>query len=108
MSTVNVPLDWDAIIGTLGPKGRLHIVGAVLEPIPVGAFPLIMQQREISGSPVGSPPTTARMLAFCARHGIAPTIEKFPLSRVNDALDHLRSGKARYRVVLENDFAPAR
>ena len=108
MSTVNVPLDWEAIIGTLGPKGRLHIVGAVLEPIPVSAFSLIMQQREISGSPVGSPPTTARMLAFCARHGIAPTIEKFPMSRVNDALDHLRAGKARYRVVLENDFAPAR
>jgi D-arabinose 1-dehydrogenase-like Zn-dependent alcohol dehydrogenase len=25
----------------------------------------------------------------------------FQMSRVNDALDHLRSGKARYRIVLE-------
>jgi NADPH:quinone reductase-like Zn-dependent oxidoreductase len=35
ISTVNVKLDWDAMIGTLAPNGRLHIVGAVLEPIPV-------------------------------------------------------------------------
>ena len=45
------------------------------------------------------------MLAFSARHGIAPTTESFPMSRVNDALEHLRSGKARYRVVLVNDLA---
>ncbi|MDO8540001.1 MAG: NAD(P)-dependent alcohol dehydrogenase [Opitutaceae bacterium] len=105
--TVNVTLDWAGLIGTLAPKGRLHLVGAVLEPIPVSAFSLMMQQRSLSGSPVASPPTMARMVAFCARHKIAPVIEKFPLSRVNDAIKHLRDGKARYRIVLENDFAPA-
>jgi alcohol/geraniol dehydrogenase (NADP+) len=45
------------------------------------------------------------MMDFCARHGIAPQVEHFPMSQVNDALDHLRSGKARYRVVLDADFA---
>ncbi len=102
--TVNVPLDWPVIINALAPKGRLHVVGAVLEPIPVSAFSLIMGQKSISGSPVGSPSTIARMLEFCARHGIAPMVEKFPLSRVNEALEHLRAGKARYRIVLENDI----
>src|SRR5882672_10966812 len=43
ISTVNVRLDWDALIGTLAPNGRLHVVGAVLEPIPVTAFSLIFQ-----------------------------------------------------------------
>ena len=105
ISTVNVPLEWEAIIDTLAPRGRLHVVGAVLEPIPVAAFSLIMAQRSISGSPVGSPATIATMLEFCARHEIAPVIETFPLSRVNDALQHLRDGKARYRIVLENDLA---
>jgi uncharacterized zinc-type alcohol dehydrogenase-like protein len=47
----------------------------------------------------------ARLLGFAARHGIEPVTEIMPLSRVNDALDHLRSGKARYRVVLRNDLA---
>ena len=44
------------------------------------------------------------MLDFCARHGIAPVTESFPMSRVNDAVKRLRAGKARYRIVLENDF----
>lgn len=102
--TANATLDWPVIINALAPKGRLHVVGAVLEPIPVSVFSLLTGQKSISGSPLGSPATTADMLAFCARHGIAPIVEKFPLSRVNDALDHLRAGKARYRLVLENDI----
>jgi uncharacterized zinc-type alcohol dehydrogenase-like protein len=102
--TANVTLPWELYLGALAPKGRLHFVGAVLEPVPVAAFSLIFGQKSMSGSPVGSPATTARMIAFCARHAIAPIIEKFPLSRVNDALDRLRSGRARYRVVLENDL----
>jgi uncharacterized zinc-type alcohol dehydrogenase-like protein len=103
--TANVTLPWDLYLSALAPKGRLHFVGAVLEPVPVAAFSLIFGQKSMSGSPVGSPATTARMIAFCARHAIAPIIEKFPLSRVNDALDRLRSGRARYRVVLENDLS---
>ena len=102
--TVNVPLDWNAVLATLGPKGRLHFVGAVLEPVAVKPFALIGGQKSVSGSPIGSPATVAQMLAFCARHGIAPQVERFPMSRVNDALDHLRAGKARYRIVLDADF----
>jgi uncharacterized zinc-type alcohol dehydrogenase-like protein len=45
------------------------------------------------------------MLDFCARHRIEPVTETFPLSRINEAMAHLRAGKARYRVVLENDLA---
>jgi uncharacterized zinc-type alcohol dehydrogenase-like protein len=44
------------------------------------------------------------MLDFCNRHAIEPIVEEFPFSRVNDALSHLESGKARYRIVLQNDF----
>lgn len=102
--TVNVTLDWAALINTLAPKGTLHVVGAVDQPIPVQAFQLIMGQRSISGSPTGSPATIARMLGFAARHRIAPQVEHFPMSRVNDALARLESGKARYRVVLDADF----
>jgi len=104
LSTVNVPLDWNSYIGALAPKGRLHTVGAVLEPIPVPAFSMIMAQRSLSGSPLGSPATTRDMIGFCARHAIAPVTELFPMSKGNDALEHLRAGKARYRIVLQADF----
>ncbi|HPQ40123.1 MAG TPA: NAD(P)-dependent alcohol dehydrogenase [bacterium] len=100
ISTVNVKLDWNAYVSTLKPRGRLHFVGAVLEPLDLGVFPLIMGQRSISGSPVGSPGNIATMLEFAARHEIRPVIEEFPFTRINDAMDRLRSGKARYRIVL--------
>jgi len=102
--TSNVTLDWNALLAALAPRGRLHVVGAVLEPIPVPAFALIGGRKSLSGSPLGSPSVAAQMLEFCARHRILPQVEMFPMSRINDALAHLRAGKARYRVVLENDF----
>ena len=104
LCTVNVSLNWDAVLATLSAKGKLHIVGAVLEPIPVAAFPLLAGQKSISGSPLASPATIKKMLEFCARHEIAPVIEEFPMSEANKAIEHLRSGKARYRVVLKNDL----
>jgi uncharacterized zinc-type alcohol dehydrogenase-like protein len=99
--TVNVPLDWAAMTATLRPKGRMHIVGAVLEPIPVNSMDVIMTQRSISGSPNGSPVIMQTMLEFAARHGISPQTEHFPMDQVNDALAHLQAGKARYRIVLD-------
>jgi alcohol/geraniol dehydrogenase (NADP+) len=104
ISTVNVTLDWDAIIGTLAPNGRLHVVGAVLEPIPVSVFSLILGQRSVSGSPAGSPSSIAEMLSFAARHRVAPQTERFPMRHINEAFARLQSGKARYRIVLDADF----
>jgi uncharacterized zinc-type alcohol dehydrogenase-like protein len=104
ISTVNVKLDWDAIIGTLAPNGRLHVVGVVLEPIPVAAVSLILQQRSVSGSPTGSPVAIATMLDFASRHHIVPQTEHFPMSKINEAFARLESGKARYRIVLDADF----
>jgi uncharacterized zinc-type alcohol dehydrogenase-like protein len=90
------------MLGTLRPKGRMHIVGAVLEPIPVGSMDIIMPQRSISGSPNGSPVTMQTMLDFAARHGISPQTEHFQMEKVNEALAHLDAGNARYRIVLDN------
>jgi uncharacterized zinc-type alcohol dehydrogenase-like protein len=99
--TANASLDWPAMLGTLKPKGRMHVVGGVLEPMPIPAFALIMGQKSVSGSPTGSPTMIAAMLDFAARHKIAPQVEHFPMSRVNDALAHLEAGKARYRIILD-------
>jgi uncharacterized zinc-type alcohol dehydrogenase-like protein len=104
ISTVNVKLDWDALIGTLAPNGRLHVVGVALEPIPVAALSLILQQRSVSGSPTGSPVTIQTMLDFASRHNIAPQTEHFPMGKINEAFARLASGKARYRIVLDADF----
>ncbi len=99
--TVNVPLDWPAMMATLAPKGRMHMVGAVLKPMPIMAFDLIGGEKSVSGSPTGAPVTMADMLEFAARHGVKPHVERFALDKVNDALTRLKEGAVRYRVVLD-------
>lgn len=103
LSTVNVKLDWNTYIQTLKPRGRLHVLGAVLEPLDLSVMPMISGQKSVSGSPAGSPAIIAKMLEFCQRHGIKPVTEHFPMSQVNEAMAHLKSGKARYRIILDQD-----
>ena len=98
--TVNVDLNWDAYIQALRPKGRLHVVGAA-NTISAAVFPLLVGQKSIGASPLGSPATTHKMLEFAARHQIEPITELFPMSQVNDAMEKLKNGKPRYRLVLE-------
>ncbi len=101
LSTVNVKLDWNLYISTLKPKGRLHFVGATLEPLDISVFGLMAQQRSVSSSPVGSPETIRSMLDFAVHHDIKPQVEMFKFDEINEAIEHLEDGKARYRIVLE-------
>lgn len=102
LNTTNVSLDWDVYLSALSKKGKLHTVGAVLEPMEIPAFSLIGGDKTVGGSIVGSPELTKTMLEFCARHDIYPTVEEFPMEKVNEAIQHLEVGKARFRIVLKN------
>jgi uncharacterized zinc-type alcohol dehydrogenase-like protein len=101
LNTTNANLNWGAYFNALGPRGVLHTVGAVPEPIPVGAFDVIPGQKSVSGSPLGSPALNRKMLEFCARHGIETVTEEYAMKDVNEALAHLEGNKARYRIVLK-------
>ena len=102
--TVSVTLDWEALMASLAPKGRMHVVGAIKEPIPVAAFSMIFGQKGLSGSPTGSPVAIETMLDFATRHNITPRTEHMPMSQINEAFERLEAGKARYRIVLDADF----
>jgi uncharacterized zinc-type alcohol dehydrogenase-like protein len=102
LSTVNVPLDWNAYLGTVKRRGRLHVLGAVPEPLAIVNAQLMMGNRSVSSSPSGSPTAALTMLDFAARHDIAPVCEMFGFDQINEAIDHVRSGSARFRVVLEH------
>ncbi|MFA0810212.1 NADPH-dependent aldehyde reductase Ahr [Microbulbifer epialgicus] len=100
ISTVNVNLEWDLYLQALKPKGQLHFVGAIVNPIQFSLFPMIRGQRSISASPVGSPATMETMLDFVAHHKISPQVEIYPMSQIEEAFKHLKSGKSKYRIVL--------
>lgn len=103
ISTVSADLDWSTYINALRPKGRLHFVGVAPSPISTHVFPLIADQKTLSATPLGSPATIMTMLNFGQRHSVEPMIETFPFSKVNEAMDYLRNGKPRYRIVLTPD-----
>ncbi len=74
-----------------------------MEPLDLSVFNLLLGQRSVSGSPVGSPETIETMLKFAAQHNIKPQIETYPMSKINEAFDHLKSGDVKYRIVLTNE-----
>ena len=103
ISTVNVTLPWHRYVAALAPEGKLITVGIIAEPMAISSGALTGGQKVVGGSDTGAPDMVAKMLEFCARHNIQPTAEYFPMSDINAAIDHLKSGKARYRVVLVNE-----
>lgn len=104
INTVNVSLDWMPYYQALAWGGNFHTVGAVMKPFEVPAFTLIAGDRSIAGSATGSPHELRSLIKLTARAKVSPQTEEFPMSRINDALQHVRDGKARYRVVLKADF----
>ena len=64
LSTVNVPLDWNLYLAALKPRGRMHMLGAVTQPLDLNLIPMMFNQLSLSSSPVGSPATIRKMLDF--------------------------------------------
>jgi uncharacterized zinc-type alcohol dehydrogenase-like protein len=102
LSTVHVDLDWQQYLNTLRPRGTLCFVGAGQGPINIPPFALITGARSLSGSPTGSRSAIREMLDFAARHDIEARAEIRPMAEVNEALERVRSGQVRYRMVLRN------
>ncbi|MFZ1084272.1 MAG: NAD(P)-dependent alcohol dehydrogenase [Terracidiphilus sp.] len=102
LSTVNADQDWGVYVAALRPTGTLCFVGVPPSPVTVHAFPLISGLRSISGNPTGSPYRLKEMLDVAARHGVKATIESFPMSQANAAIEKVKKNKVRYRAVLAN------
>ena len=61
---------------------------------------MIMKGISIHGWPAGHALDSEEAIAFAQLHGVKCMIEKFPLSKAQEALDHMMSGKVRFRAVL--------
>jgi len=88
------------VLGGLGINGKLIVVGAAFDPLPVSALTLIGARRSLAGWPAGTSIESQDTMAFSARTGVRSMNEVFPLDRVAEAYDRMMSGKARFRVVV--------
>ncbi len=102
--TTHANLDWDAWMKVLDLEGTLCLIGVPSQPVRLGVDPLLDEQKRVTGSVIGSPATMRTMLSLAADHAIAPITERMPMSQANAALDRVRAGAARLRVVLDRDL----
>jgi alcohol/geraniol dehydrogenase (NADP+) len=100
LSTSFVKQDWSALLRTLRPNGVLCFVGAPDEPLRLDVGALLGRQLGVTTSVIGGRAGIVEMLEFSARHGVVPQVELRPLAEADAALDRVRKGRARYRVVL--------
>jgi propanol-preferring alcohol dehydrogenase len=91
------------LLSGLVPRGHLVVVGLSTQddPIKVTTRDLVMSSRTISGALTGSPIDNEDNLAFSLAAGIRPMIEVLPWTEAPKAYDHMMSGDARFRVVLD-------
>ncbi len=103
LCTVTADLPWADYLNVLRPGGKLCIVGVPEHDLRLPVLPLILGQKSVVSSVIGSRWEIQTMLDLSARHRIAPQIELFPMREVNPALDRLRANRMRYRAVLVNE-----
>jgi uncharacterized zinc-type alcohol dehydrogenase-like protein len=102
LSTAHTDLNWVSYVQALRPRGTLCVVGAsAVSLLNVPPILLLLHEKKICGSTTGGRPMIREMLDFAARLGIGAAVEVMPMSEVNAALDRVRAGKARYRMVLK-------
>lgn len=106
LNTASGAVDSAAVLGMLRADGVLiqcGIPGGNAQ-ITVPLQDIVFNQKAVAGSVVGGRAEMQEMLDFAAAKGIKPMIETYKLSNINEAMDRVASGKARYRVVMETDL----
>ena len=84
----------------LRPGGTSIVVGIGPEPIEISDLDLALSSRKLDGALTGDPATGDTTLRFSALSGVAAMIEKVPLEEAAHAYEKMKTGKARFRMVL--------
>ena len=93
----------DAYLKMLKPQGKFCLVAQPLTKLEMSAGLLYdYAQRTVYGNYTGSRKDMVEMLAFSAKHNIESIVEVMPFSKMNEAIEMVGTGKAPFRVVLEN------
>jgi D-arabinose 1-dehydrogenase-like Zn-dependent alcohol dehydrogenase len=100
LSTVTAAAAMNAVLGGLGARGRLILVGADIEPVEVVPAAVIGGNLEVAGHASGSSIESQDTLRFSALSGVRPRIETLPLEQAAEAYERMMAGEARFRMVL--------
>lgn len=100
IATASDSKSMSGLIGGLRPRGKLIVLGAGTDPIPVSPLELLFGSRSIEGALTGSSIDNEDTLAFSLLQNIRAVIETFPLEKAPEAFAKMMKNEARYRIVL--------
>jgi D-arabinose 1-dehydrogenase-like Zn-dependent alcohol dehydrogenase len=100
LATVTSASAMTAVIGGLGVRGKLLVVGSSMEPMQVPPAMLIGGNKSIAGHASGTSRDSEDTLAFSVLSDVRPMIETRPLEQAAEAYERMMSGDARFRMVL--------
>eukprot|EP01133_Synstelium_polycarpum_P010883 gene10883-12679_t len=86
---------------TLGAK--LLLLGAIMEPIKISPIQLLMNCASIVGWASGDSRDTEDTLKFSYNNQVETMIEKFPITKAQEAVDRMLSNKVRFRACITFD-----
>jgi propanol-preferring alcohol dehydrogenase len=101
VATASNAASMSPLIAGLAPRGKLIVVGAAAQPIQVQTGDVIFGARSLVGSLTGSSIENEDSLQLAQRRGIRSMNEVMTFSQAPKAYEHMMSGKARFRVVLD-------
>jgi alcohol dehydrogenase len=99
LATVTAADAMKAVLGGLSINGTFFIIGGV-PSLEINSIQLLTTRQSVKGWYSGTSIDSQDTLAFSVLSGVRSMNESFPLDRVTEAYDHMESGKARFRVVL--------
>jgi uncharacterized zinc-type alcohol dehydrogenase-like protein len=101
LNTISAPVDLDAYLGLLKPRGIFSTVGLPPEALELHMGRLIGGGKVLTGNNIGGIEETQEMLDFCAEHGIASVIEKISVDQVDEYYDKVVDGDVIFRAVID-------
>jgi uncharacterized zinc-type alcohol dehydrogenase-like protein len=101
LNTVSANVNLNDFVNLLDVDGTLVELGIPEHPMEIGAFPLALARRSLSGSNIGGIAETQEMLDFCAEHDVTPEIEVIAADYVNEAYERVLASDVRYRFVID-------
>jgi alcohol dehydrogenase len=88
------------LLDGLAPQGRLVVLGAGRDPLAVRTGLLVAGERSVMGSITGTPYENEKTLDFSVLADVRPWIETLPLEQAGEAYRRMKSGAAKFRMVL--------
>jgi propanol-preferring alcohol dehydrogenase len=99
--TAVAPSAFTQSVSMLRPGGTCVLVGLPPGSFPLPIFDVVLKRLTIRGSIVGTRFDLREALAIAGEGRICASVERQPLTAINDVLDRLRKGQVLGRVVLD-------